>query len=287
MYCSCWWRVGVPTYAKIKIPNTSPAYKYTQRKIPFLRIRDEIKYLHSKKQQLNAQIYNLHLILADTWDKAWPYIQHVIEDDLQEEMKTRYRKLDRKLNNLTQTQTITPKQNHTFYPRVVNNTDITFTDHELSLLQKGPKYNLHTKRQNWIQNLALEAETAISQLPTSNRDVYRGLVAERINTLQQNNKHQPTRNTHHEAGTIRTIQSKLRNNNAMITRADKGNSLVILPTQMYESKVHDFLQANQFQTISTDPTKSYQTQIRKTIHNSRTLIPHDSKWKYTNMNPSA
>jgi len=25
----------------------------------------------------------------------------------------------------------------------------------------------------------------------------------------------------------------------------------------------------------------------QTIHNSRTLIPHDSKWKYTNMNPSA
>jgi hypothetical protein len=73
----------------------------------------------------------------------------------------------------------------------------------------------------------------------------------------------------------------------MITRADKGNSLVILPTQQYESKVHNFLQANQFQTISTDPTKSYQTQIRKTIHSSRTPIPHDSKWKYINMNPSA
>ena len=158
---------------------------------------------------------------------------------------------------------------------------------ELSLLQKGPKYNLHTKEQNWIQNLALEVETAISQLPTSNRDLYRGLVAERINTLQRNSNHQPTHNTHPEARTIRTIQSKLRNNNTMITRADNGNSLVILPTQLYESKVHDFLQANQFQTISIDPTKSYQTQIRKTIHNSRTFIPHDSKWKYINMNPSA
>ena len=128
----------IPIYAKIKIPNTSPAHKYTQHKIPFPRIRDEIKYLHSKKQQLNLQIYNLHLLLADTWDKAWPYIQHVIEGNLQEEMKTRYKKLDRKLINLTQAQTITPKQNHTFYPRVVNNTDITFTDHEISLRKKGP-----------------------------------------------------------------------------------------------------------------------------------------------------
>ena len=146
----------------------------------------------------------------------------------------------------------------------------------MSLLQKGPKYNLHTKQQNWLQNLALEAETAISQLPTSNRDIYRKLVAERINTLQQNSNHHPTHNAHPEARTIKTIQSKLKSNNAVITGADKGNSLVILLTQQYESKVHNFLQANQFQTTSTDPTKTYQSQIRKTVRSSKTLIPHDT-----------
>jgi hypothetical protein len=50
---------------------------------------------------------------------------------------------------------------------VINNTDISFTQCEMSLLQKGLKYNLHTKRENWIQNLTLEAETAIQKLPTS------------------------------------------------------------------------------------------------------------------------
>jgi hypothetical protein len=157
----------------------------------------------------------------------------------------------------------------------------------MSLLQKGPKYNLHTKQQNWLQNLALEAETAISQLSTSNRNMYRKLVAEHINTLHQNNHHQPTHNTHPEARTIKTIKFKPKNNNAMITRADKGNFLVILPIQQYESKVHNILQANQFQTISTDPTKTYQAQTCKTIHSSKTLIPHDTKCKYINMNPSA
>jgi hypothetical protein len=104
------------TYAKIKIPNTSPTHKYTQCKIPFLRIRGEIKYVHSKKQQLNLQIYNLHLLLADTWDNAWSYIQQVIEGNLHKEMQTKYKKLDEKQNKLIQAQTITPKQNHTFYP---------------------------------------------------------------------------------------------------------------------------------------------------------------------------
>jgi len=50
----------IPTYAKIKVPNTSPAHKYTERKIPNLRIKDEIEYLH-KKQKLNQDIYHLHI----------------------------------------------------------------------------------------------------------------------------------------------------------------------------------------------------------------------------------
>jgi hypothetical protein len=57
----------------------------------------------------------------------------------------------------------------------------------MSLLQKGPKYNLHTKGHNWIQNLALEVETAITNLPTKERESYRRIVAERINTLQKKN----------------------------------------------------------------------------------------------------
>ena len=50
-----------PSYANIRIPNTSLAHKYTQRKIPTIRITDEIRYLHAKKQQLNIQIYHLHI----------------------------------------------------------------------------------------------------------------------------------------------------------------------------------------------------------------------------------
>jgi len=39
-----------------------------------------------------------------------------------------------------------------------------FTDNEMALLQKGPTYNLHTKKKDWIHNLTLQTETAISQL---------------------------------------------------------------------------------------------------------------------------
>jgi hypothetical protein len=43
----------------------------------------------------------------------------------------------------------------------------------MNVLQKGLNYKLHTKKANWIQNLALESETSIQSLPLSDRDIYR------------------------------------------------------------------------------------------------------------------
>ena len=118
----------------------------------------------------------------------------------------------------------------------------------MTLLQKGLKYNLQTKRENWIQTLALEAETAIQKLTRSDREIYRHKVTDRINTLQRNSNTQSNPNSAiHEAKTMRSIQSKLRNNDdTTITRADKGNSTVILQKKQYNNKLQEFIQNNKF-----------------------------------------
>jgi hypothetical protein len=72
----------------------------------------------------------------------------------------------------------------------------------------------------------------------------------------------------------------------MVTRADKGNSIVILPTLHYENKIEKFLNENNFHATATDPTSTFQKQVRNTAKQSKTLIPKDSRWKYINMNPS-
>ena len=102
-----------------------------------------------------------------------------------------------KHERLAQQQTQDRSPRHSFYPRVVNMTDIPFSEPEMTILQKGPKYNLHSKPKNWLQTLALEAETAITCLPPSHQEVCRMLTAERINTLQENNR--PPTCTQHTA----------------------------------------------------------------------------------------
>jgi hypothetical protein len=73
-----------------------------------------------------------------------------------------------------------PKEVHTFYPRVVNKTNIIFMNNEINLLEKGPKYNLHSHKNNWLITAALEAETAITFPPTSDCDCYRQQVTNSI-----------------------------------------------------------------------------------------------------------
>jgi len=60
----------------------------------------------------------------------------------------------------------------------------------------------------------------------------------------------------------------------MLSVGGKGNSIVILPIQQYETKIQNFLHENNFQTSTIDPTKTFQTQIRKTIKiNQLTPLP--------------
>jgi hypothetical protein len=71
----------------------------------------------------------------------------------------------------------------TFILVVINETDITFTNDELTLLNKGLKYNLNHKHKNWIKTLALEAETAVTQLPIFEQDYICYQVAHNIKQL--------------------------------------------------------------------------------------------------------
>jgi hypothetical protein len=94
---------------------------------------------------LNQQIYHLHLNLANASNNTRPYIEHTIEEKLQKKTQAKYMNLENKLNKLIREQRVTPRERHTFHPIVINNTNITFSNSETTLLEKGLKYNLHTK----------------------------------------------------------------------------------------------------------------------------------------------
>jgi hypothetical protein len=72
----------------------------------------------------------------------------------------------------------------------------------------------------------------------------------------------------------------------MVTRADNGNSIGILPTLQHDNKIEKLLSENNFHTVATDPTNTFQNQVRSSVKQSKILIPKDSRWKFIHMYPS-
>jgi len=104
-------------------------------------------------------------------------------------MEKKYKTMDEKIKRIIQNQTYAPKNDMSFYPRVVNKTNIIFSDEELGLLNKGLIYNLGKKQKQWISNLAMEAETAITLLPPGEQDYVCHQVAKNMKKLYQQQEH--------------------------------------------------------------------------------------------------
>jgi hypothetical protein len=80
-------------------------------------------------------------------------------------MKIKYNNINNKLKKLKKDNKIYTQQNeHVFHQRVDKLSNVMFTNEEMTLLNKGLKYNLHHKHKRWIQTLAIEADTAINLL---------------------------------------------------------------------------------------------------------------------------
>jgi transposase-like protein len=243
-----------------------------------------------KKEKLNQQLYKIHLKTAQEWGNAWPTILDHINDSIRRELTKKHKTIDLKLSNLIKSKTSTPPQYTKFYPRVVSKTDIAFNPCELDLLNKGLKYNISFKRKKWMETLALEAETAISKLPTPEQDHMRYQVAHNIKLLYKQQYSRNGFNTQQavqERRTINNIKKKLTENNAVVLKADKGNSMVIIHADEYHNKIRDFITTNKFSITNNDLTNNFQKQIRHTVNNCSTIIPKDRKWLYTSLNPSA
>jgi hypothetical protein len=146
--------------------------------VAMLCCKDEIKFLYKKKDHLNKELLRAHLHAAQEWGNLWPTISEYLYNSINDFIDKKYNNLKQKLKNLERTNTDTPKSQHSFYPRVINITNIQFTPAELTLLNKGLKYKLFFKHKNWVKTLALETETAISQLPRQDQDHTRALAAQ-------------------------------------------------------------------------------------------------------------
>ena len=84
---------------------------------------------------------------------------------------------------------------------------------------------------------------------------------------------------------IRNIKTSMSEANLVMTKADKGNSVVILNRDDYVSKCDAFLNNNDFEVMTKDPTTKFQNQLKATVAKCGSVLSAADKWKLFNMNP--
>jgi hypothetical protein len=100
--------------------------------------------LYAKKQTLNRTLYKINLQAPNEWGRSWDIISQKITQKLEKKMKNKYKTIYNKIEKSTN-KTQNNKTKNAFHKRTENLTNVTFTDAEMQLLNKGLKYTLHNK----------------------------------------------------------------------------------------------------------------------------------------------
>jgi hypothetical protein len=83
---------------------------------------------------------------------------------------------------------------------------------------------------------------------------------------------------------VNQIKDRLRKNKALITKADKGNTIVIIYCKDYDQKILNFISENKATEVNNNITTKFQTDLRSTLNNCKQTVGADNKWKYVNLN---
>lgn len=280
-----------PNYVPIKINGSTPSATQSARQCKILWIKNEIKFAYMKKQRINTQLLDIHLRLSNFWHPAeWEAFTTHLHDYLKFKAMQKQAILDRKIKALINKQlpkdtNQNPVNNTSFHPRVINRTTVKFSKKEMELLEKGFKFNCNdTHTPGNIKQLITEVEIACDKLPPTQTDIIKSVITnEALKIIDKENSSCSQRSNLTQP--LKSIKNKIKTENLVVTKADKGNSIVILNKNEYVEKTMSFLDSNNIQEINKDPTNKFQNQIKQALKGIDLLFTQAEKYKLTVKNP--
>jgi hypothetical protein len=84
---------------------------------------------------------------------------------------------------------------------------------------------------------------------------------------------------------IKKLKEKVKRNNLIITRADKGNTMIIMGKTEYISKTEEFIEQGPYETVKYDYTNRYQAKIKKLMKENIMFSDYEKK-QIMESNPS-
>lgn len=277
----------VPKHMKIICKNNSKEAQYAVDKTYKIWLRGEQKSMYSRRDNLYLHLKLIHTTLHSEIPNI---IFDIIDVESREEANIisheHYSRLNQKILSLRKIQSTHHTENnsfqkceHQFFRRVENLSQVQIEDRHLNILNKGLKYCPDIKSKKDIELLAINTEIALNSENSENTTIQKTKCAKIIKetlTSVKNSKEQRI---------ISELKEVIKNNDLIITKADKGNTVTIIEKSKYTDKVYDLLNTDNFTQINTDPTNKYQLQLKTTIKNCRNILENIPSYTLHVMNP--
>jgi hypothetical protein len=251
------------------------------------RITQEMKVLHKKKQNLNSQMYYIHLKCTDYCNSIRQHIEDSTEAKIKKKMDTLYSKLNNKLNTLITetTTTCTDTKNRNTHAKIINLTDTTFNHEHLHTLSLGPNYAIEKDPKHYINDLITDTENAIRHLDPKIQNTFRHMATKKIKQIITTNRLQATHKRHQH--NLNQIKDTLQKGNLTLAKADKNRAIVIINKTKLERKVQTFIQENGITLLPKDPTDQFHKQIQQALQRCNTLVEKNQHKFLLNIKPTA
>ena len=139
---------------------------------------------------------------------------------------------------------------------VINKSDRTLNQHELSILQRGLNFAVSPTAQP-VNDMITAIESACKIIGPDTEEATH-LRSECVNILKRH-KLPPSNITKEEREALQTLK---KDSSVMILPADKGRATVILNTADYKTKCQDLLKDERtYKQLKKDPTNIYRTKL--------------------------
>lgn len=204
-------------------------------------IQDTIKIIN----QCDEKLFKLHFTLLKSTTKDWDLLNGLAHNKAsieREKYSQRQKdKISRMLPRKTSAKTLNPQDKG-----VVNISKETLKNSEIAVLAKGLNFSI-TPKQVPKEDIVMNVEKAISHLPDLEQNSVRVKVAELLKPL-------PAKTKNNLTGDELVALKELKKKDLAFTKADKGNTVVVMDNQQYEEKMHELLQDKAYNKLKTDPT---------------------------------
>ncbi|XP_074029443.1 uncharacterized protein [Leptinotarsa decemlineata] len=88
-----------------------------------------------------------------------------------------------------------------------------------------------------------------------------------------------------ESKIAKSIKQKVKDNEVIFTRADKGRTVIALNKKDYIGKTLDFLNSGSYEILRNDPTTMYQKKVKETLKTIELVMNGKDKCRALIMNP--